>query len=517
MRLSNLWTTLVCGAVLSTQLRASTIYVDENATGPLHNGASWCTAYTTLWEALAVAGAGDTIKVAGGLYTPQPIFLGDPREATFTLASNVRIEGAYAGCGAANPDARDYANDTSFVRGDPVRDDHITGDTSNNSYHVLTAIDVSDAELDGLYIDGGHADNPLVVDGTNGAGALVRRSSFTAVNCIFQGNEAVDWPLATTGRGGSVYAGRSKLYFVECLFRESIAGEHGGGVYSEASTLIYDKCTFAACIATGGDGGGAYNDAFSYAQLADAWFLVCSAAGDGGSVLNAGAQMLMSTSLIQGSNAQNGAGVHSTGARLNLVNCEFLWNDASADGGALYGDSTPTTLMNCLFVANSAGGVGGAIAHTDAKLALVNSTLTGNSAVSGAGGAHFSSSGGGKVTNSILWDNTRNGVVDEAAQLVATGAAGISLNYCDVSGLSGALGGVGNIGLDPLFVAPGAYDFRLGVGSPCRNSGLNSALLADSADLDGDFNVLEATPLDLDLVARIQALVVDMGAYEAAP
>jgi len=517
MRLPTVCSTLLCSAVLSTQLCASTLYVDENASGPLHDGASWCTAYKTAWEALAVASAGDTIKIAGGLYTPEPIFFGDPREATFTLVSNVRIEGAYAGCGAPNPDARDYANDTSFIRGDPVRDDHINGDTSNNSYHVLTAIDVSGAELDGLYIDGGRADNPLVVDGTNGAGALARRSTFSSVNCIFQGNEAVDWPVATTGRGGSVYAGRSKLYFDKCLFRESIAGEHGGGVYSEASTLVYDSCTFAACIATGGDGGGAYNDASSYAQLDDAWFLVCFAANNGGSVLNAGARMLMSNSLVQSSNAQNGAGVHSTGGRLDLVNCEFTWNNAAADGGALYGASTPTTLMNCLFVANSAGGVGGAIANVDAKLSLVNSTLSGNSAVSGAGGAHFASSGGGKVTNSIFWDNTRSGVIDEAAQLVATGAAGINLNYSDISGLTGGLGGVGNIGLDPLFVAPGAFDFRLGVGSPCRNSGLNSALLADIADLDGDFNVLEATPLDLDLVARIQALVVDMGAYEAAP
>ncbi len=509
---------LALSALLSSQVCASTIYVDEFASGPIHDGTSWCTAYTTLWEALAVAGAGDTIKIAGGLYTPEPIFLGDPREATFQLVSDVRLEGAYAGCGAPDPDARDYANDTSFIRGDPVRDDHINGDTSNNSYHVLTALDVSGAELDGLYIDGGLADNAWVIDGTNGAGLLSRRSTLTAFNCIFQGNEAVDWPLATSGRGGSVYAGRSKIHFVQCLFRESIAGERGGGVYSEASSLVYDQCTFAACIAPGGDGGGAYNDAYSHCLVRGGWFLVCYAAGNGGSVHNAGAQMLMSTSRVQGSNATNGGGIFSKGGRLDLVNCEFLWfNDASADGGAIYGNGTTTTLMNCLIAGNTAGGVGGAIAHLDAKLALVNSTLVANSAVSGAGGAHFSNAGGGKVANSILWDNTRSGVIDEAAQLAASSGASIGLSYSDVSGLTGGLGGVGNIGLDPLFVAPGAYDFRLGALSPCRNSGSNAAIPADSADLDGDFDVLEATPLDLDLALRVQALVVDMGAYEAAP
>jgi len=309
MLLKKITGALAFSALLSARLAASTIYVDEFATGPTHDGSSWCSAYTTLWEALAVALPGDTIKVAGGLYTPQPIFLGDPREATFTLVSNVRIEGAYAGCGAPFPDARDYANDTSYIRGDPARDDHITGDTSNNSYHVLTAMDVSDVELDGLYMDGGRADNGWIVDGSNGAGLLSRRSSGEFVNCIFQGNEAIDWPVATSGRGGAVYAGRSKIHFVDCLFRESIAGERGGGVYSQASSLLYDGCTFAACIAPAGDGGGAYNDGFSYAELHGAWFLACFAAGDGGSIHNAGAQMLMSRSRIQGSNATNGAGI----------------------------------------------------------------------------------------------------------------------------------------------------------------------------------------------------------------
>jgi hypothetical protein len=508
---------LACSAVLSAQLSASTIYVDEFATGPVHNGTSWCTAYKTLSAALAAASAGDVIKVAGGLYTPDPILFGDPREATFKLVSNVRIEGAYAGCGAPNPDARDYANDISFIRGDPPRDDHITGDTSNNSYHVLTAWGVSDAELDGLYVDGGHADNPLATDGSKGAGVLAHKSSFTAVNCIFQGNEAIDWPVGLAGRGGSVYARSSKLHFVDTLFRESIAGERGGGVYSEASSLIYDDCTFAACI-TGGDGGGAYNDAGSYAEIRGAWFLVCSAIGNGGSLHNDGAQVLVARSRFQGSNATHGAGIYSVAASLDLVNCELIWgNNASTDGGALFGKATTTTLMNCLITGNDAGGVGGAIAHHDAKLVITNSTLEGNTAGSGAAGVDVAGSGGVKLTNSILWNNSTGGVVSEATQVASSGGASISVNYSDVDGWTGLLGGVGNFGLDPLFIAPGALDYRLGALSPCRNAGNNAALPSDIADLDGDSNVLEATPLDLDLAPRIQAGTVDMGAYEAAP
>lgn len=506
---------LACSAVFSAQLSASTIYVDESATGPVHNGASWCTAYTTLWEALAAASPGDTIKVAGGLYTPEPILFGDPREATFNLVSNVRIEGAYAGCGAPNPDARDYANDISFIRGDPLRDDDINGDTSNNSYHVLTAWGITDAELDGLYFDGGRAGNPFVVDGSNGAGAIAIDSSFTAVNCIFQGNEALDMPDGLIGRGGSVYARRSKLHFVDTLFRESIAGERGGGVYSERSAVIYDGCAFAACI-TSGDGGGAYNDPGSYAEIRGAWFVVCAALRDGGGLHNDGAQVLVANSLIQGSNATHGACIYSVNSKLDLVNCELiLGNNASNDGGALFGKATRTTLMNCLITGNQAGGVGGAIAHHDAKLVITNSTFEGNTAGSGAAGLDVAGSGGLQLTNSILWNNSTGGVVSEATQVASTGGASISVDYSDVDGWTGALGGVGNFGLDPLFVAPGALDYRLGLGSPCRNAGNNAALPSDIADLDGDNNVLEATPLDLDLTPRIQSGIVDMGAYEA--
>ena len=41
------------------------------------------------------------------------------------------------------------------------------------------------------------------------------------------------------------------------------------------------------------------------------------------------------------------------------------------------------------------------------------------------------------------------------------------------------------------------------------------AVPPDSGDLDGDANVLEQTPHDLDGLTRIVNKAVDMGAYEA--
>ena len=75
---------LICGgliglAVLAGSVSAQTVlYVDCDATDP-PDGSSWCTAYRTLDEALAVAGADMVIRVADGTYTPDPSGLADPR------------------------------------------------------------------------------------------------------------------------------------------------------------------------------------------------------------------------------------------------------------------------------------------------------------------------------------------------------------------------------------------------------------------------------------------------------
>jgi len=99
-------------------------------------------------------------------------------------------------------------------------------------------------------------------------------------------------------------------------------------------------------------------------------------------------------------------------------------------------------------------------------------------------------------------------------------------------------GGTGNIDADPLFVdadgpddIPGTEDddLRLLPGSPCIDAGDNTAVPADTADLDGDGDTTEPVPLDLDGNPRIMddpstvdtgngtPPIVDMGACEYAP
>jgi hypothetical protein len=334
----------------------------------------------------------------------------------------------------------------------------------------------------------------------------------TGVECIFQGNEATTW--TGIGRGGSVYARRSKLYFKACLFRESIAGEKGGGLYSESSSIVHAGSTFAACI-TDGQGGGCYTDENSSVYISGGWFLVCSAIDSGGGMYNYGATSLVVNTQFQSSWADKGGAIYGHKASADFVNVLFWpYNNASTDGGCMYNRGGTTTLMNCLLAGNNAGGIAGGIASNNAKLSVTNTTITDNTAGSGAAGIDMFGGTGGSVSNSILWNNSTLGVVNEGTQIRVGLGTSLSIDYTDVDGWTGALGGVGNFGANPLFVAPGSSDYHLGFGSPCINAGNNAMLPSDIADLDGDANVLEATPLDLDLTTRIQNLVVDQGPYE---
>lgn len=497
------------GATFAT---AQTIYVDESATGPVFDGTSWCTAYQTLDPALAAAAPGTKILVAGGLYTPDPGFLADPRAATFHLPAGVKIEGAYAGCGAPNPNARDYANDISFIRGEPLRD----GVTF--SYHVLTADHVGDFIMDGLYIDAGHADNNAVTDGLVGAGMLSINSSFSCNNVIFQGNEATDGPDGTYGKGGSIYMRESKAEFTGCLFRESIAGEAGGGIYLEASSIIDHSSLYAAGI-TANSGGGLFIDKKSTAHLLGTRFLACYAGnyaghGRGGCVYNGGILTGVRAAFTGNGAQDEGGGVYNGKATADLVNCTFYFQYAGV-GGHLYNYGSAVSMMNCLlYDGNAMTGAGGAIQNVASKLSIINCTIADNAAQTNAAGVNVVGSGGGcSIYNSILWHNAVGGVMNEAAQVQVVPTTSLAVNYTDVEGLTGALGGAGNIGADPHFASPGV-DYHLQLGSPCVNTGRNGVIPADIADLDGDLNITEQTPYDLDDTARIKGRRVDMGVYE---
>ncbi len=186
---------------LSTASAQTVIYVDADAAGPTHDGSTWCFAYTELHEALVVATPGTTIRVAEGTYTPDADSLPDPRDARFSMINGVRLEGGYAGCGAADPEERDIATYETILSGDLNGDDD-PGDFpagpsfDDNSYHVVTSSRTdATAVLNGFTVRGGKA-------GGWGGGGMYNTflGSPTVMNCTFSRNSAI----GTFAKGGGM-------------------------------------------------------------------------------------------------------------------------------------------------------------------------------------------------------------------------------------------------------------------------------------------------------------------------
>lgn len=201
--------------------QAGILYVDRQATGPVHDGSSWCSAYLELFTALSAAVAGDEIRVAQGIYKPTA---GTLRQTSFQLKSGVAIYGGFAGCGAADPDARDIAAFETTLSGDLAGDDGPNfANNAENSYSVVLGSGANaTAILDGFTITGGNANGTDAFDRGGGIRNYFTPGAPTIRNCIIRGNSA-------NARGGGVYNGSTQATYINCVIAGNRVLNVGGG------------------------------------------------------------------------------------------------------------------------------------------------------------------------------------------------------------------------------------------------------------------------------------------------
>ena len=392
-----------------------------------------------------------------------------------------------------------------------------------------------------------------------------KSSSPTLINCTFSGNSASG---SYSKGGGMRNESNSNPTLINCTFSGNFA-HHGGGMYNEWSSPTLTNCTFSGnntqysgggmcndsnssptvtnCTFTGNfayyNGGGMRNDWYSSPTVTNCTFTGNSCYYYGGGMFNERSSSPTVTNCrFTGNSASDfGGGMsNESNSSPTLTNCTFSGNHARRSGGGMFnrGGCSPT-LTNCTFSGNSGGGMynrdgssptvtnctfsgnttaneygGGMCNESNSNPTITNCTFSGNSAGKEGGGMYnFDSSS--TLTNCIVWGNS-------PAQIIG----GADVEYSDIEG---GWEGVGNIDADPCFVDLESEDYGLLPTSPCIDAGDNTAVPADTTDLDGDGDTTEPIPCDLDGGCRFvdnpdapdtgngTPPIVDMGAYEYRP
>jgi hypothetical protein len=328
-------------------------------------------------------------------------------------------------------------------------------------------------------------------------------------SCTFTGNTAVRYG------GGMINIFDSRVALDRCVFVENSA-ELASAVYVETST----GSTIKGCTFTGNVGGyiGAVLLARSVNTVIDDCEFTNNIAATTPPDPSAGALQidLSSGTLVSRCRFTNntssfgGAVLVAFGTDTLMVNCAFAGNTSvdrgiGASGGAICDfASTGTRIVNSSFAKNSSQDSGGAIgAFGGSEVVIENCAMYGNSAPVGA-----------EICAGLQYlgfsESVRIGI---SYSTVQGGEPGIHLEPPSTLDWSD-----GALDADPLFADAAGGDLSLAAGSPAIDAGFNASVPPDTADLDGDGDTAEPTPLDLSGLARFVGdgplPIVDMGAYE---
>jgi hypothetical protein len=330
--------------------------------------------------------------------------------------------------------------------------------------------------------------------------------------------------------------------FEDCSF----SGNKGGVYISEATGAVFRRCLFSGTTTSyalshsiNSVSGGVLtleDCTFENNQAGALYHCVCASSGT---------LMAKRCVFTANSNTYSGGAVYMCSAKnASLVDCVMRGNHTGSSGGAVYLSSSVANLVNCILDGNTANWGGGVLSDSSTTITIANCTIIRNSATTSGGGVYSS---GSKITlaNDILWSN----VSPQGHEVTHRKYSGdiARITYCDVMGGAAELYietganltyGLGNINSDPQFLRPLGPDglpstaddlLWLDPTSPCIDAGDNSAVPADVADLNGDGNLSQPTPLDLWGGPRFLDApsvadtgnglppIVDMGPYEYDP
>jgi hypothetical protein len=332
-----LWTVALALANASNAF-ASTLHVRSDAP-PGGNGTSWASAFDSLQTALSAAVSGDRVWVKAGTYRPGPP--GGAPTLTFQLKDGVEVYGGFAGNETSLAE-RDWRANETVLSGDLLQDDQPGfANRNDNVYHVVTAMFISGAKLDGFVVRGGHALGP----GGSGGGGGVFGPQAQLRNLTVVDNEAIV--------GGGIHLqgfGVNGGLVEACVIRGNRA-VGGGGLNVKYDHFMVRGCVIADNEATGAGGGGISinGDAYWGGKIQNSLVVGNRALGSGGGILSHGAYLEVSNTTIAGNHGVTGpGGVFQTGSPDILflwLRNSIVWGNTSDATSNPYLDQVSSTVL----------------------------------------------------------------------------------------------------------------------------------------------------------------------------
>ncbi|MBN2212010.1 MAG: hypothetical protein JW709_11500 [Sedimentisphaerales bacterium] len=426
-------------------------------------GTSWADAFNTLQQGLDVAGSGDEIWVAEGIYTPTSSYgmSGGSRVAHWRLKNGVAVLGGFPPTGDPNDIDCDPALYETILSGDLLGNDDpntvmkdLPDDPSrqDNAYHIFYhPINLNlnaTAVLDGFTLRGGNANTNLphntggaVRNYTNssptirkcilkantardGGGAMFNfYSNVTLSDCAFSGNHA----SAAEAKGGAIFNFDGAPILTKCVFEGNDAA-WGGAVYAEGAGGAIWACTFNTNTAT--HGGGLFNDGAN-PTVTGCVFTANAVANFGGAMRNFdGSSPVITRCTFTANTAGGGAAMHNYYQSNPVITyCDFINNAASSQAGGIYNVDVSPILRYCSFDGNSAVNQGGGIRNYNSSAAITHCTFTRNTALEGGGVCNF---GIHPVIKNCLFDG--NTAVDKGGGIYNWKTATADFNFCTFTG-----------------------------------------------------------------------------------
>ncbi|WGV26541.1 choice-of-anchor Q domain-containing protein [Halotia branconii] len=376
----------------------------------------------SLREAIASAGAGDTIKFASGLanktikLTSGKLVITEDIKIDGSEAANLKISGNNStGVFLVERQVNVTFNDLTIADG-----------YTSGKGGAIQVLDYGNIKVTNSQFD----NNSAGIGGAIGLGFGVRA---TVVNSQFDGN---DGSLTNAEYGGGAIAtvGAGNLVVKDSKFTNN-KGVNGGAIYSLLGTLTVENSVFLKNSSEGDMGGGAiFTDGANpigpdSRNIGSGGTIIVRGShfegnkteGEGGALFLYGYgpdKIILEDSTVIGNSAginpqgiSRGGGLRAN-SDLTIRNVTFADNRAVRQGGGIWLDGhSPVDIINSTFSDNSVSeDAGGAMfINTDSNVPvnIVNSTIVDNSAGRAAGAIWVpNATHPTKLTNSIVANNT---------------------------------------------------------------------------------------------------------------